>query len=65
MALKKFKPVTAGTRWRIGNAYAEITTNKPEKSLLETKKEFGWQKLFRPSYHEVQRWWTKTKISSC
>src|SRR6266700_3037319 len=35
MALKKFKPVTAGTRWRIGNAYAEITTNEPEKSLLE------------------------------
>ncbi len=27
--------MTAGTRWRIGNAYAEITTNKPEKSLLE------------------------------
>jgi hypothetical protein len=26
MALKKYKPVTAGTRWRIGNAYAEITT---------------------------------------
>jgi large subunit ribosomal protein L2 len=35
MALKKYKPVTAGTRWRIGNAYAEITTDKPEKSLLE------------------------------
>jgi large subunit ribosomal protein L2 len=35
MALKKYKPVTAGTRWRIGNAYAEITTNTPEKSLLE------------------------------
>ena len=35
MALKKYKPITAGTRWRIGNAYAEITTNKPEKSLLE------------------------------
>jgi large subunit ribosomal protein L2 len=35
MALKKFKPITAGSRWRIGNAYAEITTNKPEKSLLE------------------------------
>lgn len=27
--------MTAGTRWRIGNAYAEITTNEPEKSLLE------------------------------
>ena len=35
MALKKYKPITAGTRWRIGNAYAEITTNEPEKSLVE------------------------------
>jgi large subunit ribosomal protein L2 len=41
MALKKFKPITAGTRWRIGNAYAEVTTNVPEKSLLETKKSTG------------------------
>ena len=38
MALRKYKPITAGTRWRIGNAYAEITTNKPEKSLLEPQK---------------------------
>ncbi|MGN6567761.1 MAG: 50S ribosomal protein L2 [Flavipsychrobacter sp.] len=36
MALRKYKPVTAGTRWRIGNAYAEVTTNVPEKSLLES-----------------------------
>jgi large subunit ribosomal protein L2 len=35
MALRKYKPVTAGTRWRIGNAYAEVTTDTPEKSLLE------------------------------
>src|SRR5215471_4682175 len=41
MAVKKYKPVTAGTRWRIGNAYAEVTTNEPEKSLLETKKSTG------------------------
>ncbi len=41
MALKKYKPVTAGTRWRIGNAYSEITTNTPEKSLLETVKKTG------------------------
>ncbi len=41
MALRKFKPVTAGTRWRIGNAYAEVTTNVPEQSLLETKKRSG------------------------
>ena len=41
MALRKFKPVTAGTRWRIGNAYAEVTTNVPEKSLVEKKKRTG------------------------
>ncbi len=41
MALKKFKPVTAGTRWRIGNAYAEITTDTPEKSLLEKQSKTG------------------------
>src|ERR1700734_3408799 len=38
MALKKYKPITAGTRWRVGNAYAEITTDTPEKSLLEKVK---------------------------
>ena len=38
MALRKYKPTTAGTRWRIGNAYAEITTNVPEKTLLEAQK---------------------------
>ncbi|MBL7728240.1 MAG: 50S ribosomal protein L2 [Dinghuibacter sp.] len=41
MALKKYKPVTAGTRWRIGNAYAEITSDTPEKSLLEKTKSTG------------------------
>ncbi|MBL7752958.1 MAG: 50S ribosomal protein L2 [Chitinophagaceae bacterium] len=41
MALKKYKPVTAGTRWRIGNAYAEITTDRPEKSLLEASSRTG------------------------
>ena len=38
MALRKYKPTTAGTRWRIGNAYEEITTNVPEKTLLEKQK---------------------------
>ena len=38
MALRKYKPITAGTRWRIGNAYAEITSDTPEKSLLEKVK---------------------------
>ncbi len=41
MALRKYKPITAGTRWRIGNAYAEVTTNEPEKSLLDVSKKTG------------------------
>jgi len=41
MSLKKFKPITAGTRWRIGNSYAEVTTNVPEKSLIEAKPRTG------------------------
>ncbi|ULQ58033.1 50S ribosomal protein L2 [Flavihumibacter rivuli] len=41
MALRKYKPMTAGTRWRIGNAYAEVTTNVPEKSLVEKIKSTG------------------------
>lgn len=41
MAVRKYKPMTAGTRWRTGNAYAEITTNVPEKSLLEAKSKTG------------------------
>lgn len=37
MALRKYKPTTPGTRFRVGNAFAEITTDKPEKSLLDRK----------------------------
>jgi large subunit ribosomal protein L2 len=33
MPVKKFKPVSPGTRFRVGNTYSDITTNKPEKSL--------------------------------
>lgn len=41
MALKKYKPITAGTRWKIGNAFAELTTDTPEKSLLSPAKRTG------------------------
>ena len=41
MAVKKFKPVTAGTRHKIIGTFEEITTNKPEKSLLSPKKSSG------------------------
>ncbi len=34
MPVKKYSPVTPGTRFRVGNTYSAITTDKPEKSLL-------------------------------
>lgn len=41
MALKKFKPTTSSQRFKIISAFDEITTSKPEKSLLEPKKKSG------------------------
>jgi large subunit ribosomal protein L2 len=41
MAVKKFKPISPGTRFRVGNSYEEVTTNKPERSLLEPIKKSG------------------------
>jgi len=34
MGIRKFKPITPGTRFRVGSDFAEITTSTPEKSLL-------------------------------
>jgi large subunit ribosomal protein L2 len=41
MPLKKFKPVSPGTRFRVGNQYSEVTTSDPEKSLLAPIKQTG------------------------
>ena len=41
MPIKKFKPVSPGTRFRVGNKFAEITTSTPEKSLLAPMKQSG------------------------
>src|SRR5580765_4243505 len=41
MAVRKYNPVTPGTRFRIINAFAEITTDTPEKSLLAPIKKTG------------------------
>ncbi len=35
MAVKKFRPVTPGRRHKIAGTFDDITTNKPEKSLVE------------------------------
>lgn len=41
MALNRLRPVTPGTRFRIANAFAELTSDKPEKSLLIPIKKSG------------------------
>ena len=41
MPVKKYNPITPGTRFRVGNDYSAITTNKPEKSLIAPMKRTG------------------------
>ena len=41
MAVKRFKPITPGTRQKTVSSFAEVTTNKPEKSLLVSKNHSG------------------------
>ncbi len=41
MALKKFKPTTSSQRFKVISAFDDITSDKPERSLLEPKKRSG------------------------
>ena len=41
MSVRKLKPVTPAQRFRVVNGFDAITTDKPEKSLLEPKKRSG------------------------
>lgn len=41
MPVKKYKPITPGTRFRVGNDYSALTASKPEKSLLAPLKRSG------------------------
>ena len=41
MAVRKFKPITPGTRHKIVGTFDDITSSKPEKSLLSPKKSTG------------------------
>jgi large subunit ribosomal protein L2 len=41
MAIRQFKPVTKGTRFRSVSGFEEITRSTPEKSLLEPLKKSG------------------------
>jgi large subunit ribosomal protein L2 len=41
MATKKLNPITPGTRFRIANTFAELTAEKPEKSLIKSLSKSG------------------------
>jgi large subunit ribosomal protein L2 len=41
MSVRKLKPVTPAQRFRVVNGFDAITTDRPEKSLLEPKKSSG------------------------
>ncbi|MFN6081304.1 MAG: 50S ribosomal protein L2, partial [Bacteroidota bacterium] len=41
MGIRKFRPVTPGTRFKAANTFEEITKSTPEKSLLVSKKSSG------------------------
>lgn len=41
MSVRKLKPITPAQRFRVVNGFDSITTDKPEKSLLEPKKRTG------------------------
>ena len=41
MAIKRFKPITPGTRQKTVSSFEEITTSTPEKSLLDTSYRTG------------------------
>ena len=41
MPVRKLKPITPAQRFRVVNGFDAITTDKPEKSLLEPRKRTG------------------------
>jgi large subunit ribosomal protein L2 len=41
MAIRKFKPVTPGTRWMSVSTFAEVTKTRPEKALIEPLRKSG------------------------
>ncbi len=46
MALKRYKPTSAGQRFKTTPSFEEITTSTPEKSLLETVKKSGGRNVY-------------------
>lgn len=46
MGIKRYKPTSAGIRWRTGYSFEEITKKKPEESLIIPKKKTGGRNVY-------------------
>ena len=61
MGLKKYKPMTAGIRFRIDLTKEDITCERPEKSLIEPLKKTGGRNSRGriTAYHRISLPWAK------
>lgn len=46
MAMKKYKPTSAGIRWQTTSSFDEITRTKPEESLIIPRKRTGGRNVY-------------------
>jgi large subunit ribosomal protein L2 len=53
MPIRKYKPTSAGTRFRTVQTFDEITTNDPYKPLTENLHRSGG----RNNHGELTSWW--------
>ena len=62
MAIRKFKPYTPGTRQRVVTDFSEITSAKPERSLIVSKHRVKGRNN-RGVYHLSSSWrWSQKAI---
>ncbi|MEY3246885.1 MAG: hypothetical protein RIT39_554, partial [Bacteroidota bacterium] len=55
--VKRFKPLTPGLRFKVANTFAELTTDKPEKSLLAPLSKSGGPKQGWQNDHALYGRW--------
>ena len=63
MPVRKLKPITPAQRFRVVNGFDAITTDKPEKSLLESRKRTGGRNNKGKNDLALHWWRSQKKIS--
>ena len=58
MGIKSNKPTSPGRRFQTHSTFEELTTDKPEKSLLRVLRKKGRQKREWPFDGQASGWWT-------